>query len=255
MWAKYVERFGNPLLVGKSTKGVKEMLTALLNAHAQSVLSINADESVEAITSNQNGSTAFESFDKKIERSIQKVILGQTLTSSTDGQGSRALGEVHLEVQNNKVQADIRMITSTIQAMIDALCFMNGWDRHLIVIGDEKSLNTDKADRDQKLKNAGANLTSQYFKREYGLQDGDVAESQNGLTPWNQAGATPVSDIETMEKRLLDANGGSSKAYLMSGKVWAALTSNDEFKERFVKPYAGIAVSYKRGIKSHSCRV
>ncbi|WP_420481975.1 hypothetical protein [Acinetobacter junii] len=58
-----------------------------------------------------------------------------------------------------------------------------------------------------------------------------------------------------MEKRLLDANGGSSKAYLMSGKVWAALTSNDEFKERFVKPYAGIAVSYKRGIKSHSCRV
>lgn len=190
MWAKYVERFGNPLLVGKSTKGVKEMLTALLNAHAQSVLSINADESVEAITSNQNGSTAFESFDKKIERSIQKVILGQTLTSSTDGQGSRALGEVHLEVQNNKVQADIRMITSTIQAMIDALCFINGWDRHLIVIGDEKSLNTDKADRDQKLKNAGANLTSQYFKREYGLQDGDVAESQNGL-PLSQFKALP----------------------------------------------------------------
>lgn len=190
MWAKYVERFGNPLLVGKSTKGVKEMLTALLNAHAQSVLSINADESVESITSNQNGSTAFESFDKKIERSIQKVILGQTLTSSTDGQGSRALGEVHLEVQNNKVQADIRMITSTIQAMIDALCFMNGWDRHLIVIGDEKSLNTDKADRDQKLKNAGANLTSQYFKREYGLQDGDVAETQNGL-PLPQFKALP----------------------------------------------------------------
>ncbi|RFC85637.1 DUF935 family protein, partial [Klebsiella pneumoniae] len=84
---KYVERFGNPLLVGKSTKGVEAMLKALLNAHAQSVLSINSDESVEALTSNQNGSTAFESFDKKIERSIQKVILGQTLTSSTDGQG------------------------------------------------------------------------------------------------------------------------------------------------------------------------
>lgn len=179
MWAKYVERFGNPLLVGKSTKGVEAMLKALLNAHAQSVLSINADESVEAISSNQNGSTAFESFDKKIERSIQKVILGQTLTSSTDGQGSRALGEVHLEVQNNKVQADIRMITSTIQAMIDALCFINGWERHTIIIGDEKSLNTDKADRDQKLKNAGANLTSQYFKREYELQDGDVTESLN----------------------------------------------------------------------------
>lgn len=176
MWAKYVERFGNPLLVGKSTKGNEAMKNALLNAHAMSVLAINSDESVEAISSNQNGSTAFESFDKKIERSIQKVILGQTLTSSTDGQGSRALGEVHLEVQNNKVNADIRMITSTLQAMIDALCFINGWERHEIIIGDEKSLNTDKADRDEKLKNAGANLTPQYFKREYGLQDGDVAD-------------------------------------------------------------------------------
>nr|WP_314523052.1 DUF935 family protein [uncultured Acinetobacter sp.] len=182
MWAKYVERFGNPLLVGKSTKGVEAMLKALLNAHAQSVLSINADESVEAITSSQNGSTAFESFDKKIERSIQKVILGQTLTSSTDGQGSRALGEVHLEVQNNKVNADIRMITSTLQAMVDALCFINNWDRHKIIIGDEKSLNADKAGRDEKLKNAGANLTPQYFKREYSLQDGDVVDTPQALS-------------------------------------------------------------------------
>lgn len=183
-WAKFVERFGNPLLKGKS-KNVEAMLKALLNAHASSVLSLNPDEDVDIITASSNGnggSAAFESFDKKIERSIQKVILGQTLTSGTDNSGSRALGEVHLEVQNNKVNADIRMITSTIQAIIDALCALNGWDRHIITIGDEQSLNADKADRDVKLKNAGANLSSQYFKREYGLQDGDVAEPQQSLT-------------------------------------------------------------------------
>ncbi|HIQ35143.1 MAG TPA: DUF935 family protein [Acinetobacter venetianus] len=239
MWAKYVERFGNPLLVGKSSKGVKEMLAALLNAHAQSVLSINADESVEAITSNQNGSTAFESFDKKIERSIQKVILGQTLTSSTDGQGSRALGEVHLEVQNNKVQADIRMITSTIQAMIDALCFINGWDRHTIIIGDEKSLNTDKAGRDEKLKNAGANLTPQYFQREYGLQEGDVAESQNSL-PLPQfkalpnrafsfaAGVKKLSPDQQEVEELTDAQGPLS---LLDQKQIAELVQQSESPE------------------------
>ena len=44
--------------------------------------------------------------------------------------------------------------------------------------GDEKSLEADKAERDVKLKNAGANLTPQYFQREYGLQDGDIAEVQ-----------------------------------------------------------------------------
>lgn len=52
----------------------------------------------------------------------------------------------HLEVQNNKVDADIRMITSTIQAMIDAICALNNWERHIIVIGDEKSLNATKAE-------------------------------------------------------------------------------------------------------------
>ncbi|WP_049173684.1 phage portal protein family protein [Acinetobacter ursingii] len=191
-WAKFVERFGNPLLKGKS-KNVEAMLKALLNAHASSVLSLNPDEDVDIITASSNGnggSAAFESFDKKIERSIQKVILGQTLTSGTDNSGSRALGEVHLEVQNNKVNADIRMITSTIQAIIDALCALNGWDRHIITIGDEQSLNADKADRDVKLKNAGANLSSQYFKREYGLQDGDVAELQQSL-PAQQFKALP----------------------------------------------------------------
>jgi len=239
MWAKYVERFGNPLLVGKSTKGVEAMLKALLNAHAQSVLSINSDESVEALTSNQNGSTAFESFDKKIERSIQKVILGQTLTSSTDGQGSRALGEVHLEVQNNKVNADIRMITSTLQAMIDALCFLNGWDRHKIIIGDEKSLNTDKAGRDEKLKNAGATFTSQYFKREYGLQDGDVADTPQEL-PVKQFRALPnkaysfAADVRKLSpdqqevEELTDAQGPLS---LLDQKQIAELVGQSESPE------------------------
>lgn len=239
MWAKYVERFGNPLLVGKSTKGNQAMKEALLNAHAMSVLAINSDESVEAVGSNQNGSTAFESFDKKIERSIQKVILGQTLTSSTDGQGSRALGEVHLEVQNNKVQADIRMITSTLQAMIDALCFMNGWDRHIIVIGDEKSLNADKAGRDEKLKNAGANLTPQYFQREYGLQEGDVAEPQNSLPP-PQFKALPnralsfAADVKKLSpdqqevEELTDAQGPLS---LLDQKQIAELVQQSESPE------------------------
>ncbi len=185
-WAKFVERFGNPLLVGKSSKSVEGMLKALLNAHASSVMSINENESVEVLSASSNGnggSAAFESFDKKIERSIQKLVLGQTLTSGTDGAGSRALGEVHLEVQNNKVDADIRMITSTIQAMIDAICALNNWERHIIVIGDEKSLNASKADRDVKLKNAGANLTNQYFQREYGLQDGDIADAPQNAVP------------------------------------------------------------------------
>ena len=181
IWAKFVEKFGMPMLVGKTVGKTTDMRDALLQAHASSVIALSGTDEVKiegAGNGNGNSSSTFETFDKNLERRIQKVILGGTLTSGTDGSGSRALGEVHLEVQNSKYKADIRMIMPTIQAILNALCDLNGWQRHRIIIGEEKSLEEPKADRDVKLKNAGANLTPQYFQREYGLQDGDIAEVQ-----------------------------------------------------------------------------
>lgn len=179
-WAKFVEKFGLPMMVGKTVGKTTDMRDALLQAHASSVLALGTTDSVEIQAANNSGNSSqtFETFDKNLERRIQKVVLGQTLTSGTDNSGSRSLGEVHLEVQNAKYKADIRMIMPTIQAIINALCDINGWERHRIIIGEEKSLEPKKADRDVKLKNAGANLTPQYFQREYGLQDGDIAEVQ-----------------------------------------------------------------------------
>lgn len=190
-WAKFVEKFGLPMLVGKTAGKTTDMRDALLRAHASSVIALSGTDSVEIQTANTNGnaSQTFEVFDKNLERRIQKVILGQTLTSGTDGAGSRALGDVHLEVQNSKYKADVRMIMPTIQAIINALCDINGWERHRVIIGEEKSLEETKADRDVKLKNAGAVLTPQYFKREYGLEDGDVIE-QNQIG-FNQFTALP----------------------------------------------------------------
>lgn len=190
-WAKFVEKFGLPILVGKTAGKTTDMRDALLRAHASSVIALSGTDSVEIQTANTNGnaSQTFEVFDKNLERRIQKVILGQTLTSGTDGSGSRALGDVHLEVQNSKYKADVRMIMPTIQAIINALCDLNGWERHRVIIGEEKSLEEPKADRDVKLKNAGAVLTPQYFKREYGLEDGDVIE-QNQIG-FNQFTALP----------------------------------------------------------------
>ena len=191
-WAKFVEKFGLPMMVGKTVGKTTDMRDALLQAHASSVIALGATDSVEIQAANNSGNSSqtFETFDKNLERRIQKVILGQTLTSGTDNSGSRSLGEVHLEVQNAKYKADIRMIMPTIQAIINALCDINGWERHRIIIGEEKSLEPEKADRDVKLKNAGANLTPQYFQREYGLEEGDLKDPQ-AVQQFNQFTALP----------------------------------------------------------------
>lgn len=183
-WAKFLERFGTPILLGKvksKDTTTNDMNNALLNAHAQSVLSIDSQDDVQVLgTSGTSGSAgaAFESFNNQLIRQIQKVVLGQTLTSGNDGGGSRALGQVHENVRLDKLKSDMRLITPTLQAIVNALCKLNNWGTYEVTLGEKpKPLNKDQAERDAHLKNAGANLTPQYFQREYGLQDGDIGES------------------------------------------------------------------------------
>ena len=194
-WAKSLERFGTPILLGKcKDSDPSEMNQALLNAHAQSVISIDAEDDVQILSaaSSSNAGASFETFNNAIIRQIQKVILGQTLTSGTDGTGSRALGEVHENVRKDKLNADIRLVTPTFQAIVDALCALNGWGKHEIILGEKsKQLNKDQAERDVKLKDAGAVFTTQYFIREYGLQEGDLAEPLPSQTPQPQFKAIP----------------------------------------------------------------
>lgn len=193
-WAKFLERFGTPILKGKCKNSEPDdMNQALLNAHAQSVISIDAEDEVEILAaSSGNAGASFETFNNTIIRQIQKVILGQTLTSGTDGTGSRALGEVHENVRKDKLNADIRLVTPTFQAIVNALCTLNSWGEHEIILGEKsKQLNKDQAERDVKLKDAGAVFTNQYFIREYGLQECDLAEPLPSQTPQPQFKAIP----------------------------------------------------------------
>ena len=179
-WAKFLEKFGTPILlakVGSRDTTTTAMNNALLNAHAQSVLTIDSKDDVQLLSTPGNGSagSSFESFNDQLMRQIQKVVLGQTLTSGNDGGGSHALGQVHENVRQDKLKSDIRLVTPTIQTLVNALCTLNQWPKHKVLVGEKaKLLNKEQAERDSHLKNAGANLTPEYFQREYGLQEGDV---------------------------------------------------------------------------------
>lgn len=186
-WAKFLERFGTPILLGKcKDTETEDMSRALLNAHAQSVLAIDIEDDVQILSTSGTSGTAgaaFESFNNQLVRQIQKVVLGQTLTSGTDGTGSRALGQVHDNVRMDKLKSDIRLVTPTLQAVVDALCKLNGWGEYKVMLGEKpKPLNKDQAERDGHLKNAGANFSNAYFIREYGLQDGDLIEASQLLS-------------------------------------------------------------------------
>ena len=56
-WAKFLERFGTPILLGKcKNTETDDMSQALLNAHAQSVLSIDIEDDVQVLSTQGSGS-------------------------------------------------------------------------------------------------------------------------------------------------------------------------------------------------------
>lgn len=198
-WVKFLERFGSPLLVGKvgtsnrKQEDIDAMTSALLNAHAQSVISINKEDDVATVGTNFSGagSSAFEAFDDVLTRRIQKVVLGQTLTSGTDGVGSRALGEVHNDVRLDKRNSDLRMITPTIQELIDALCLLNNFEKHTIILGGEQDLKVAVVDRDIKLKSLGVEFNDQYVMETYGIKAEHFKMNTSDVGPNTKFSALP----------------------------------------------------------------
>jgi len=135
-----------------------------------------------------------------VTRRIKMAILGQTLTSGTDGgSGNRALGQVHNEVRLEKKQADSKMITQTVQRMADTLAALNGMEPPTFIMEDGSGLEIDRANRDKILVDAGmVKFTSDYIKDKYDLLDTDftVPEPPAQLQPQNQQPNQPVAPVD-----------------------------------------------------------
>lgn len=171
------------------------------------MIGVGRDDEVDAVgVPAGNSGQTFEVFEQATIRRIQKVILGQTLTSGTDGAGSRALGQVHNSVRTDKRDSDLAMIQPTVQAIIDALCKLNGWGAHLIEFADGTGLEKERSERDKNLYDIGVRFTPEYLLSNYDLDaedftladeptamDGEAAppRSPSAVSASKQPGAYP----------------------------------------------------------------
>lgn len=62
-------------------------------------------------------------------------------------------------------------------------------------------------------------------------------------TKWDEAGATPVTDIKNMNARLVEHGGTDAVAILTTAKVFGNMAKNDEFQNDFVKPLGANAAN------------
>ncbi len=175
-WSRFLERFGAPLLVGHTSGSVKEMRDALLQAVQSSVVAVSGtDSKVEAISPG-NAGEAFNAFCERVDKRIQKVILGQTLTTDSNGKGSYAQAKVHDGVRQDRKLSDIRLVSPTVQRFVAALSVVNfpGAPVPRFIMEDGEGLATDRATRDSELVKSGVlRLTEQYLLDRYDFTRGD----------------------------------------------------------------------------------
>lgn len=207
-WAVALERVGTPFLKGTSPRGdsltatgetvnnQEWLKTQLAQAAQNAVLSLPEGWDAAFMSAAQSGVT-FEDFELACTKRIQRLILGQTLTSDTgaNGGGSYALGQVHNEVRIDRRNADLRMVSKTIQTLVNNLWQLNGFpnDPPTFVMEDGAGLEIPRAERDAKLVQAGiCKLTPDYLLRVYDFEDGDFEIPDNA--PVAPAAPMPPAD-------------------------------------------------------------
>lgn len=174
---QFLERTGQPMLIGSGPNPAQisqQLRAALMDA----VIATGTDTTVSMLEATSKGE-AFELAEASFIKIIQKVLVGQTLTSDTgaNGVGSRALGGIHENVLESRINAGIELGKPSVQNYINAIYTINapGTKPPVITYATEKGIESARAFRDSSLINSGALvLSAEYFEREYGFKKGDI---------------------------------------------------------------------------------
>lgn len=177
-WMQYLDRFGDPLLLGKSSKP-QAMIDALNLLGVTSAVAVGLSDELTAVT--QGSQPQFATFDDAATRRIHKLILGQTLTTDASQGGSYAAANVHDRVRQDKRNADLRACATTMQAIANALAMLRfGANAELPIfrLEDGKGINAERAKRDADLQRSGVRFSEEYFYRVYDFEAGEITVTE-----------------------------------------------------------------------------
>lgn len=206
MWLQFLETFGEPIILGQ-VRNYKDFVEAMVAQGVRSTVaweSIDGEDKVQPITASTPGE--FDRLESAILRRIQKLILGQTLTSDVGSNGSYAVAAIHNEVRNDKRRADMRMVQRTGQQLVNNLAMINGMEPPKFIMADDSGLEMSRAQRDSVLMPvlaaSGFKLSRNYFETKFDYDNDDI-EDKEAEQPVNDS----MKDKTMPEKDELDDEG------------------------------------------------
>ena len=118
-WSHFLEKFTSPTPLGKYPLGtppeeVDKIVQMLMNLAQNGVLVMPIGSEVEFLESSHSETMSYEKWCRYWDEESSITVLGETLTTSLDGNGSRAASETHLEVSDGLADGDADAVCETI---------------------------------------------------------------------------------------------------------------------------------------------
>lgn len=208
MWLSFLQTFGEPIVIGQ-VPNYKEFIAAMQKQGVRSAVawqSVSDSDRVSTINASTPGE--FSALENAIRSRIQRLILGQTMTSDVGQSGSYAVAAIHNQVRKEKVAADIRFLTRMMQGVLDRLCSLNGFERHRFILADANGLETARAARDAVMmpviKACGLKLAKSYFTDVYDYREEDLVDDDS-----EKETMEPVEQVEDPSEALKPTKGES----------------------------------------------
>ncbi|MBF0583092.1 MAG: DUF935 family protein [Magnetococcales bacterium] len=128
-WVSFLDKFGQPAIVGKypagsSVEDQNRLLASVAALQSQSGMIIPEEMLVELLTVTQSGRADFLSLPELMDRAIARLVLTQTMTSSDGSSLSQA--QVHERMLNQVVQADGNLVASSFNRSV--MVWLTDWN-------------------------------------------------------------------------------------------------------------------------------
>ena len=125
-WAKFLEKFGLPTVVGKygakagyGQRQLLDFMQTLRQVHNETAIAIPDDMEITLLEAQRALDAGFDEALSYMDRGIAKSILGETLTADSSAKGATyGLGQVHMDVLSfylQKLQRDLEETVMTEQ--------------------------------------------------------------------------------------------------------------------------------------------
>jgi hypothetical protein len=201
LWMDFAKKFANGFMHGRIMDSAQAAtFRATLEKAAKSAIIVTDKETELNMIQPSRDSAIYQMIDEKTSQSIQRVILGETLSSSMQLRGSTGAASIHNEVRVEKTLADIAHIEHAITETMRQIAAVNEFSGNLptVKLIYDPGLNLELAQRDSVLTTTGIKFSKEYYKSKYGLKDEEfeIATPEPSLFSEKKKSYLSLSDVK-----------------------------------------------------------